>query len=207
MKPTSQQYDAARAVIAERGFDTAVQTKISLFLGAAKAVNATILAAAELQPRITIAYPFVHGQYCREVEFALLLARVTRWSANWAIYAEGTRQTAPLWALWGQLQWPPGPAAGAQAAYAGLALGHALLARVRLAPVIPDNANELDPFVAALRRIEQESSRMIQTQIRLLKDGDSPLPLDQRERIIADRQAAVDETFGSFLAWLAGGPP
>ena len=57
-----------------------MQTWISLFLGAAKSVNAAILGAVELQPQITIAYPFIHGQYFREVEFAALLARVTRWS-------------------------------------------------------------------------------------------------------------------------------
>ena len=65
----------------------------------------------------------------------------------------------------------------------------------------------MDPFVAALRRIEQESGRMIQAQIRLLKDGDSPLPLDERERIIEDKQGAVDEAFGGFLEWLAGDAP
>ena len=70
--------------------------------------------------------------------------------------------------------------------------------------MIPDNANEMEPFVAALRRIEQESGRMIQAQIRLLKDGASPLPLDEREQIIEAKQEAVDEAFGRFLAWLAG---
>ena len=61
----------------------------------------------------------------------------------------------------------------------------------------------MDPFVAALRRIEQESGRMIQAQIRLLKDGDCSLPLDQRERIIEEKQLAVDEAFRCFLEWLA----
>ena len=88
---TPEHYDKARATIAGRGFDADMQTRISLFLGAAKSVNAAILGAVELQPRITIAYPFVHGQYFREVEFAALLARVTRWSSNWATYAQGAR--------------------------------------------------------------------------------------------------------------------
>ena len=201
---TPAHYDKARAVVAARGFDAEVQTRISLFLGAAKSVNAAILGAVELQPQITIAYPFVHGQYFREVEFAALLARVTRWSQNWATYVHGGRLTAQLWTQWWQIQLPLGPALDARAAYSALALGHALLARVRTAPLIPDNANELEPFVAALRRIEQESGRMIQAQIRLLKDGASPLPLDERERIIEEKQEAVDEAFGGFLGWLAG---
>jgi len=205
MTLTAGHYDNARAAIAARGFDSDMQTRISLFLGAAKAVNAAILGAVELQPKITIAYPFIHGQYCRELEFSVLLARVTRWSTNWTTYAQGARLTASLWNQWWQIQLPPGPAVDARAAYAALALGHALLARVRTAPLIPEKADEMDPFVAALRRIEQESGRMIQAQIRLLKDGASPLPLDERERVIQDKQEAVDETFRSFLEWLAGG--
>ncbi len=203
MSLTQEHYDRARAVIAEHGFGADMQTRISLFLGAAKSVNAAILGAVELQPQVTIAFPFVHGQYFREVEFAALLARVTRWSANWSIYVEGTRLTAQLWAQWWQIQLPPGRALGGRAAYSALALGHALLARVRTAPLIPDGTDEMDPFVAALRRIEQESGRMIQAQIRLLKDGASELPLDERELIIQDRQEAVDEAFRCFLEWLA----
>ena len=205
MSLTAQQYDKARAVLAARGFDSDMQTRISLFLGAAKSVNATILGAVEVQPKITIAYPFVHGQYFREVEFAALLGRVTRWSSNWTTYAQGTRLASSLWDQWWQIQLPLGPALDARAAYAALALGHALLARVRTAPLIPDHADETQPFVAALRRIEQESGRMIQAQIRLLKDGASPLSLDERERLIADKQEAVDKAFGRFLDWLAGG--
>jgi hypothetical protein len=203
---TQEHYDAARAAIAAQGFGADMQTRISLFLGAAKSVNAAILGAVELQPQVTIAFPFVHGQYFREVEFAALLARVTRWSANWAIYAQGARLTASLWTHYWQMQLPLGPALDVRAAYSALALGHALLARVRTAPLLPDKTDEMDPFVAALRRIEQESGRMIQAQIRLLKDGTSRLPLDDREQIIQDKQEAVDETFRRFLEWLASSP-
>ena len=203
MSLTQEHYDKARAVIAAHGFGADMQTRISLFLGAAKSVNAAILGAVELQPQVTVAFPFVHGQYFREVEFAALLARVTRWSANWPIYVQSTRLTAQLWTQWWQLQLPPGAALSGRAAYSALALGHALLARVRTAPLIPEGTNEMDPFVAALRRIEQESGRMIQAQIRLLKDGASELPLDEREEIIKDMQEAVDEAFRCFLEWLA----
>ena len=64
----------------------------------------------------------------------------------------------------------------------------------------------MDPFVAALRRIEQESGRMIQAQIRLLKDGASPLPMAEREQIIEEKQEAVDEAFGRFLQWISDQP-
>jgi hypothetical protein len=205
MKLTTAHYDKAREAITARGFDAEVQTKIALFVGAAKAVNGAILGAIELQPQVTIAYPSVHGQYFRELEFGVLLARATRWSANWAVHAEGARLAGLLWAQWWSIQWPRGPTLDARAAYSALALGHALLARVRVAPLIPDNADEMDPFVAALRRIEQEGGRMIQAQIRLLKDGTSPLPVSEREQIIDQKQLAVDEAFCSFLDWLAEG--
>ncbi|MEJ5988488.1 hypothetical protein WG902_00695 [Ramlibacter sp. PS3R-8] len=204
MKPTLKLYDDARAAIAAGGFGADTQTRISLFLGAARQVNAAILGAVELQPQVTVAYPFVHGQYYREVEFATLLMRATRWSGNWALYAQGAQHTTPLWAQWWRIQLPAGPAFDPRAAFAALALGHALLARIRLAPVIPENVDEQSAFVAALRRMEQESGRMIQTQIRLLKDGDSPLPLAEREEIIETKQEAVDEAFRCFLEWLAG---
>lgn len=200
-----EHFDNARAAIAARGFDAAVQTRISLFLGAAKSINAAILGAVELQPTVTIAYPFIHGQYFREVEFAALLARVTRWSSDWRLYLQATGLTSPLWHRWFRIQLPPGPAVDARAAYAALALGHALLARVRTAALIPDKADETNPFVAALRRIEQESGRMIQAQIRLLKDGDSPLSIEERERMIEAEQEAVDKAYRAFLEWLAGG--
>jgi hypothetical protein len=205
MSLTLQLYDRARAAIAARGFDAETQTKISLFVGAAKNVNAAILGAIELQPQVTVAYPFVHGQYYRELEFASLLARVTRWSANPALYATGSLMVAPLWREWWRIQLPAGPMFDARAAYTALALGHALLAKVRLAPVIAEGVDELDAFVAAVRRIEQENGRMIQAQIRLLKDAPSPLSLEDRERIIEAEQDIIEETFCRFLEWLGEG--
>lgn len=196
-------YDRARAAIAARGFDAEIQTRIALFLGATKNVNAAILAAAELQPQVTVAYPFVHGQYFREMEFASLLARVTHWSPHPTLYAEAAALVAPIWGEWMRLQFAPGPLLDGKAAFGGLALGHALLARVRVAPVIDGIADPMDPFVAALRRIEQENGRMIQAQIRLLKDTSSPLAMKERERIIEAEQALVDTAFERFLGSLA----
>ena len=201
---TPELYDRAREAIGARGFDAETQTRIALFVGAAKNVNAAILAAIELQAQVTVAYPFVHGQYFRELEFASLLARVTRWSPNPTLYVEGANLVAPLWQEWLRIQLPVGPALDARAAFTAFALGHALLARVRIAPMIPDGADELDPFVAAIRRIEQENGRMIQAQIRLLKDVPSPLGVDERERVVEAEQAIVDGAFGRFLRWLAG---
>ena len=225
-------YNAVRAVLDTRGFDADLQTRIALFLGATTTINAAILAPAQVQGGATAALPFVHGQYFREVEFASLLTRVTRWSPNPLLYVEGAWLTAPLWAelvkclptllapmfspmfspmlpsmmslMSSPTTSPMNAAFDGRAPFAALALGHALLGRVRLAPIIPANVDELDPFVVALRRIEQENGRMIQAQIRLLKDAASTLDQAERERIVADQQAVVDDVFARFLAGLAG---
>ena len=198
-------FDRARDAIAASGFDSDTQTRIALFVGATKSLHATLLAAAELLPATSVAYPFMHGQYFREAEFATLLARITRWSANPLIYWQATALIAPLWQEWWQIQGRHGTVLDPRAAYRGLAFGHALLARVRLAPVMPAGTDELDPFVVALRRIEQENGRMIQAQIRVLKDLPVEMALAERERIVEDEQIVVDQAFGRFLESLSGG--
>jgi len=206
MSEGARLYDAARAALSRDGLTAEAQTKIALFLGAAKAINAAMLAPHELAPSTSVAYPFLHGQWFREIEFASLLARVTRWTPNPLVYFEGTTLVAPLWQEWCRIQLGGAGLFEPRSIYAALAFGHALLARVRLAPVLADDGEKLDPFVVAIRRIEQESSRMIQIQIRLLKDADVPLAVDERERIVEDEQAIVDEAFRRFLQWLAGAP-
>jgi hypothetical protein len=48
-------------------------------------------------------------------------------------------------------------------------LAHAIHAGIRPAALLPAEANANDPFVMALRRIEFESSRLLQAQILFLK--------------------------------------
>ena len=199
---TAERFDLARDAINARGFDPDIQTKISLFVGATKNMNGALLAAGELQPAPGAAYPFMHGQYSRELEFSTLLARVTRWSGNPQVYLQAAAVIAPLWKEWYGIQGPLS-SLDPRSGYRGLAFGHALLARVRLAPVIPVKADELDPFVVAIRRIEQENGRMIQAQIRLLKEMPVSMSLDERERVVEEEQAIVDEAFTRFLDWLA----
>jgi hypothetical protein len=92
-----------------------------------------------------------------------------------------------------------------QSVYRGISLGHAQLARIRLNAVIPDDADPLDPFVVALRRIEQENGRMLQTQIRLLKNIGTEIPIEEREALVEQDQELVDGVFSQFLTWLAAG--
>jgi hypothetical protein len=90
-----------------------------------------------------------------------------------------------------------------QAVYRGISLGHAQLARIRLAAIVPDNADPLAPFVVSLARIEQENGRMLQTQIQLLKNIGEEIPLAEREQLVEQDQELVDGVFSEFLAWLA----
>ena len=198
-------FDRARDAIAARGFDPDTQTRIALFVGATKSLHATLLSTAGFLPATSAAYPFMHGQYFRETEFASLFARVTRWSANPLIYWQAAALTAPLWSEWWRIQGPLGTLLDQRAAYRGLAFGHALLARVRLAPVMPAAADELDPFVVAMRRVEQDNGRMIQAQIRLLKEAPAAMTLAEREQIVEAAQIVVDQAFERFLESLAGG--
>ena len=200
-------YDRAREAIAASGFDSDTQTRIALFVGTVKSLNAALLAATQLLPAASAAYPFMHGQFFRESEFATLLLRVTRWSVNPQIYWQSTALAAPLWNEWWRIQGAFGTLLDPRAAYRGLAFGHALLARLRLAPVMPQAADALDPFVIALQRIEQENGRMIQAQIRLLKEMPVAISLAEREQIVEMEQHIVDAAFARFLGWLAGDQP
>lgn len=203
---TPELFDAARRRIGGTGFDPETQTRVTLFLSAAKSSNATFLGCAQLLPVGDLVMQFLQAQQFRELEFVTLLARVTRWSPNPLLYVASGSIIAPLWAHW----WAaptivPATAmpAGAERVYGGLAFGHALLAHVRLTPAIPAGGDPLDPFVVALQRIEQENGRMLQTQIRLLKEACTELPLEQREAIVEEKSKLVEAAFARFLGWLA----
>jgi hypothetical protein len=194
-------YDAARSVIQKTGFTPVVQTKISLFWGAAKNANAAFLWAVQLYPLAPLAQQWIHSQYFHELEASLLLARVTRWAAEPKLYTEFLGISAPLMGL-GTVQPFLLPLATPGAIYRGLAMGHALLSQVRLTPVIPANADEIDPYVAALRRIEQDDARMLQTQIALLRASSPELPNEEKEIVIEEEQERVRGAFLHFLQWL-----
>jgi hypothetical protein len=197
-------FDRVRAAIAQRGFDPDTQSRIALFVNAAKGVNASFLGTLELVPGMSVAQEFIHSQYFREMELASLLGRATAWTMNPLVYVETQALVAPLWsALW-SIQMPPGPLQDERARFRGLALGHALLARVRLSPIIPAGADELAPFVAALRRVDQENGRQVQTQIRLLQDVPVALDPSLCEAMVQDEQQRVDAAFARLLDALEG---
>jgi hypothetical protein len=195
-------YDQARDCIAAHGFTPAVQAKIALVLGAAKNGNLAFQAVMQWVPALGVAQQFIISQAARECEAVALLARTAQWLGSPALLPEAGRITAPLLSAWGRVMQLPGPLFSASAVYRGLSLGHAQFARMRLAPILPDDAG-VHPFAVALARIEQENGRMLQTQVRLLKVLGGDIPLAEREALIEADQALVDGVMSAFLAWLA----
>jgi hypothetical protein len=198
-----EQYDRIRAAIAVRGLTPEIETRIALFVGASKAVNLPFLSLAGMAPANTVAWQALNTQLFRETEALTLLMRVTRWAPDPMVYVLSSQLTAPLYAESLRLGWSGGAAQGEGIGLAALAFGHALLATVRLAPIIPPEAVPGNPFAVALLRIEQENGRLLQTQIRLLKDGFDGVSLSDRESVIAEKTALVEAVFSSFLDSLA----
>lgn len=196
-------YDEARDRIAAAGFTPGIQSKISLVLGAAKSGNLLFQSQVQWRPGLGVVQQFFISQAAREFEALTLLARTTRWSPDGTLLLGALRIVAPLMNAWGKVMGIPGPFLDRAIFYRGISLGHAQLARIRLAPILPDNVDALAPFAMALQRIEQENGRMLQTQIRLLKNIGTELPLEARETLIEQDQEMVDGVFNEFLAWIS----
>lgn len=196
-------FDQARDRIAANGFTPEIQTKITLFLCTAKNGNLMFHSSVQWMQNLNVVQQFILSQYSRELEAVTLLSRTAQWATDPTLAVEASRIAAPLMLAWGQIMLPPGPMLNPQAAYRGISLGHAQLARIRLLPVIPEHADPLDPFVVALNRIETENGRMLQTQIRLLKNIGTEIPIEEREALVEQDQELVDGVFSQFLTWLA----
>ncbi len=196
------QYDRVRARLEADGFTPEMETRIAIFLAAAKAINLPFLTMAGAAPATGLAWQALNTQLFRETEALTLLFRVTRWSLDPMVYMRSAQVTAPLYrecARAGLRGWPP---TGEGASLDALALGHALLSTVRVSPVVPAR-DAAHPFAVALLRIEQENGRLLQTQIRLLKDGFPETPIPERERALAAHAATVEAAFSAFLESLS----
>lgn len=216
-----EQYDRIRDRIALAGLTPEIETRIALFVCASKAVNLPFLAlaGAALPPAFAwpglggglggggasgaggIVWQHLNSQLFRESEAVALLCRTTRWSPDPSVYLAGAQLVAPLSAEAARTGFAGLPREGL--GIEALAFGYALLATVRLTPILPAGVAG-EAFAVALTRIEQENGRLLQTQIRLLKDGYAEIPLPEREAIIAAKIALVGGVFDRFLDVLAG---
>jgi hypothetical protein len=139
----------------------------------------------------------VHAQLYRETEVVSLLMHATSWVTDFDV---------PLLCLSWEAAWLPKPVEEIEDRNRGLlvdtaALGHALHAAIRPAALLPLEAAAEDPFVLALRRIEFESSRMMQAQILFLK---SPQLLDVRDAVNAAVERRHAEVRRLWTALLEG---
>lgn len=192
-----ERYDRIRARIAAEGLTPATQTRIALYLGAVKAAGLPFLFGATMLPAATPQWQAMNEQLFRESEALALLARITNWAFDPWICAQITSVIAPL-----QAETLRASISGDPTGLDSLALGHARLATVRLAAILPEE-HMPEPFAMALLRIEQENGRLLQTQIRLLKDGLEQVPQDRREEAIAAATRLTREVHRHFLDTLA----
>ena len=175
------------------------QTRVGAFLISAHGALARRLAMGT-PPTLKFGWQTeLHSQLHRETEIATLMIRATSWVADFEL--------APLCLTW-ETAWLPKPVEGVVDWSQGLlidlaALAHAIHAAIRPAVLLPPEANAEDPFVLALRRIEFESSRLIQAQILFLK-GPEFVPIrdcvnaavERRHQQVRDLWEAMLESIG-----------
>lgn len=181
----------------EIGPDT--QTRISLFLQGVKSTNATILSRVEFQPMEWIPYKFLHNQCFKEVELTTLLGKSTTWSSNPMVYFAATQLNLAVWQESGAARFMNGIFKVDRSFYEYLALSHAFLSVIRILPLLSVQVDLSTPFLAALKEIEEENGRQIQTQIRLLKDMEIDLSTEDKEGIIDSQRRIVEQLFMRLL--------
>ncbi|KAB7622675.1 hypothetical protein [Alkalilimnicola sp. S0819] len=178
------------------------QTRICLFLQAVKGINAAILAKVELQPLDWMPYKYLHNQYFKEIELSTLLGKATSWSTNPFVYMDATNLSLSVWQETDASRYLTGFFELNADFYRYLALSHAFMSDMRLLPLLPAALPLETPFLSALRDIEEENGRQIQTQIRLLKGVDVGLEHAEKERIINEQRIIVDALFDRLLTTL-----
>jgi hypothetical protein len=172
------------------------QTRVAAFLVSCHGAIARQLAIALALQTKAAWHTELNSQLYRESEIVSLLLRATSWAPDPELLFQ-----LPAW----EAAWLPRPADGvadrAQAFIIDVAaLGHALHAVVRPAALLPESAPSPDPFALALRKIEFESSRLMQAQIMFLK---SPELLPFRSAVstaVEGRHAQVRKLWEDMLS-------
>jgi hypothetical protein len=192
----------AMEFFASREIGPDIQTRISLFLQGLKSINATILSRVEFQAMEWLPYKFLHNQCFKEVELTTLLGKSTAWSSDPMVYLAATNMNLMLWQETGAARFMQGMLQVDRTFYEYLALSHALMSDVRFLPLLPIHVKLDTPFLSALKEIEEENGRQIQTQIRLLKDMEIDLSREEKEQIIDSQRLIVEQIFQRLLCEL-----
>ena len=171
------------------------QTRLASFLISAHGALARQLALA-LPGQLKAGWQTeLNAQLYRETEIVSLLLRATSWVPDF---------TFPYRALAWEAAWMPKPVTGVQDQTLAItidiaALGHAVHGVIRPAALLPVEASAEDPFVVALRRIEFESSRLIQAQIHFLKGEELKAMRDAVTAAVERRHQQVRELWKELL--------
>jgi hypothetical protein len=177
------------------------QTRIAAFLISAHGALARQLAMA-LPGQLSAGWQTeLNAQFHREMEFVSLLMRATAWVPDF---------TLPYMALAWEAAWLPKPVAGVTDQRQAMtidtaALGHAVHGAIRPAALFPVEAQAKDPFVMALRRIEFESSRLIQAQILFLKSDDLKPMREAVSAAVENRHRQVGKLWAELLEGIGVG--
>jgi hypothetical protein len=175
----------------------AQQTRVAAFLVSAHGALARQFALV-LPGRFKAGWETeLNAQFFHESEIVSLLLRATSWQP-----APALTYLAMGW----ELAWWPQPVEGVPDPNLAWtidlsALAHAVHAAIRPAALLPVQADPQDAFVMALRRIELESSRMLQAQIVFLK-GQDLLPYRAAVTAAVERRHA--EVRGLWIKTLEG---
>ena len=171
------------------------QTRVASFLISAHGALARQLAIA-LPGQLKAGWQTeLNAQLHRETEIVSLLLRASSWVPDFMLpYELLTWETAWLPKL-------PSDIADQKLAMTidVAALGHAVHGAIRPAALLPVEASAEDPFVAALRRIEFESSRLIQAQIYFLKSDDLKPVRDAVSAAVESRHRQVGKLWAELL--------
>jgi hypothetical protein len=171
------------------------QTRVASFLISAHGALARELSVA-LPAQLKAGWQTeLNAQLHREMEIVSLLMRATSWMPDF---------TLPYLALTWEAAWLPKPVTGVTDHKLAMtidiaALGHAVHGAIRPAALLPVEASAEDPFVVALRRIEFESSRLIQAQIHFLKSEELRPVRDAVSAAVDGRHRQVRKLWAELL--------
>ncbi|CAN5335826.1 hypothetical protein BH11PSE11_BH11PSE11_27630 [soil metagenome] len=178
------------------------QTLIALFLQSLITSNATVLSKIIAAKMDWLPFRFIHEQYYKEMELISLLAKSTEWSMNPQVYAKAGALNLKFMQKTKITQYMMGQFMNELDFYEYLALSHGMMSQIRFIPLLPSSKVLDTPFLSTLNEIEVNNGRLIQTQIRFLKDIEIALTLDQREEIVERNAVIMTELFGDVLTML-----
>jgi hypothetical protein len=178
------------------------QTRVAAFLISAHGALARHLGSALAMQSMDGWRGELNAQFYRETEIASLLWHTTAWVPDFELPL-----LAPSWETAWLITPVPGIPDCIQATTIDLAaLGHAVHAAIRPAALLPKGVQPQDAFVQALQRIEFESGRLIQAQIRFLK---SPGLFPNRDAVssaVERRHLQVRQLWRDMLAGIGVQP-